>query len=74
MSEAIHIPVLRGGETYASLDRVELASPRDGRVLATISQANAGLIRRDLKRLPERAAVLRAVPTRELLAMFKRAG
>ncbi len=74
MSEAIHIPVLRGGETYASLDRVELASPRDGRVLATISQANAGLIRRDLKRLPERAAALRAVPTRELLAMFKRAG
>ncbi|MCA8971335.1 MAG: aldehyde dehydrogenase [Planctomycetes bacterium] len=74
MTEPIHIPVLRGGESYSSLDRAELTSPRDGRVLASVSQANAGLIRRDLRKIHERAAVLRAIPTRDLLEICKRAG
>ena len=62
-----HIPVLRGGKEYRSLDVVELKSARDGTPLAEVSQANAGIVRRDLRKSAERAAVLRAVPIHELL-------
>lgn len=69
-----HLPVLRAGVDYESLDRHELRSPRDGRAVASISQANAGILRRDLKRQAENAAALRAVPVAELLEICARAG
>jgi hypothetical protein len=45
-----HIPVLRGGRPYESLEKVEVKSVRTGEPVAVISQANAGIIRRDLRR------------------------
>jgi len=74
MSAAPHIPVLRSGEEYTSLDVVEVTGHRDGAVLARVSQANAGLIKRDLRRLGERASALRAVPTARMLEICKEAG
>ena len=44
-----HLPILRRGEVYESLDAVTLVDHRDGTPLATVSQANAGIIRRDLR-------------------------
>ena len=61
-----HVPVLRAGVEYESLDAQELAGYRDGRPLARISRANAGLIRRDLARSGAAAERLRAIPTAEL--------
>lgn len=57
-----HIPVLRFGEAYESLDRVTVKDHRSGDVVAEVSQANPGVVRRDLKKLPAAAATLRAVP------------
>jgi len=62
-----HFPVLRAGKEYKSLDTAELANHRDGTPVAQVSQANAGLIRRDLRKMRERAEVLRAVPIAELI-------
>src|SRR5579872_2882402 len=67
-----HIPILRRGQVYDSLDRVELTDVRTGEPVATVSQANAGLIRRDLRRVSRDA--LRAVPVERLLAISAEAG
>ncbi|MEM6672576.1 MAG: aldehyde dehydrogenase, partial [Planctomycetota bacterium] len=60
-----HFPVLRAGKEYESLDRVELKSHRDGETVASVSQANAGIIRRDMKKLEANARTLRAMPIAE---------
>lgn len=74
MTDPIHIPVLRQGEEYESLDTVELKSPLDGRVLAVVSQANSGIIRRDLKKIVKKTEALRALSVHELMAICKEAG
>lgn len=71
---APHVPALRGGSAYQSLDQVEVKSHRDGQVLATVSQVNAGIVRRDLRKAPARAAALRAMPIAERIERCKQAG
>ncbi len=65
VAHAPHFPALRAGREYESLDRVTLASHRDGTPVASVSQVNAGILRRDLRGAPERARRLRAMPTAE---------
>ena len=62
-----HIPILRLGDEYASLDAAELAGVRGGDPIAQISQANAGIIRRDARRFGQAAEVLRKIPCQKLL-------
>lgn len=74
MSELPHIPVLRRGRTYESLDQVDVAGHRDGVVLAKISQANAGLIRKDLSKIDRSRAALNNFTCAELIDITKKAG
>jgi acyl-CoA reductase-like NAD-dependent aldehyde dehydrogenase len=71
----LHIPILRHGQPYTSLDVVRVPHHRTREPFVEISQANAGLIRRDLR--PEVQAETRAalarVPVDELIAMGARA-
>jgi acyl-CoA reductase-like NAD-dependent aldehyde dehydrogenase len=69
-----HIPILRRGQIYESLDQVELRSVRTGEPVAVISQANAGILRRDLRRIGDAREPLRAVPVERLLEICARAG
>ena len=46
-----HIPIVRLGENYKSLDVYELKDHRSGEVVALVSQANGGLIKKDRKKL-----------------------
>ena len=41
-----HIPCLRLGEPYVSLNKIEVTDYRDGATKATVSQVNAGVVRR----------------------------
>lgn len=66
------IPVLRKGVEYASYDHVELKSVRTGEVIARVAQANAALIKRDLRRLDR--SCLAGFSVTELVAMTKEAG
>lgn len=56
------------------MDVVEVQSVRTGAPVASISQANAGLIRRDLRRMDAARGALRAVPAEQLLTICARAG
>lgn len=71
---AVHIPVLRHGVEYDSLDKTELTGIGSDDVLARISQANAGMIKRDLRRQDDAAQKLRALSSEQLLGICKEAG
>jgi acyl-CoA reductase-like NAD-dependent aldehyde dehydrogenase len=47
-----HMPILRHGVIYRSLDTRTVRAPGSGRALAEVSLANPGLIRRDARRAP----------------------
>ncbi len=68
-ASAPHVPALRFGRAYASLETSEVRALAGGETLARVSQVNAGLVRRDLRRAGEHAAKLRAVPTERMLAI-----
>ena len=71
----LHLPILRHGVPYKSLDVVSVPHHRTREPFVEISQANAGLIRRDLR--PERQAAARAalsrIPFDSLIAMCSNA-
>ncbi|HEX8635119.1 MAG TPA: aldehyde dehydrogenase family protein [Pyrinomonadaceae bacterium] len=69
----LHIPLLRHGEPYKSLDVVRVAHHRTREPFVEISQANAGLIRRDLADQERARAALAAFSVKELIAMSVRA-
>ncbi|MEE9127657.1 MAG: aldehyde dehydrogenase family protein [Planctomycetota bacterium] len=69
-----HIPILRAGEEYTSLDTLEVKNHTDGTPLASVSQANAGIIKRDLRRIAAKTEALRAVPVARMLEICRTAG
>ena len=54
-----HLPALRKGQPYESLDKIEVKDHRTGEVLATVSQVNAGILRRDIARIGDARAALK---------------
>ena len=70
MTSSIHIPVLRLGQTYRSLDKIQFNV--SGQPLE-ISVANSGLIRRDLQQLAKSGAALRAIPCETLVGYMEKA-
>jgi acyl-CoA reductase-like NAD-dependent aldehyde dehydrogenase len=69
----LHIPLLRNGEPYRSLDVVRVVHHRTREPFAEISQANAGLIRRDLSKQARARDALAAFGVKELIEMSVRA-
>ncbi len=53
MSNLPTLPVLRRGVPYESLDHATLLHVRTGEPVARVGQANAALVRRDLRRVPQ---------------------
>src|SRR2546430_742371 len=74
MSAVPHIPALRRGVAYESLDKVEVKDHRTGAVRAVVSQVNAGIVRKDLRRIAESRATLKSLRVAELLDISARAG
>lgn len=71
----IHVPVLRRGRPYRSLDVARVPHFRSREPFAEVSQANAGLVRRDLLEPSQQAMreSLAAFDVRELLEICGRA-
>src|SRR5271156_1239391 len=69
----IHIPVLRWGEPYKSMEVDKVVHFATGEVLAETSRANAGLVERDMRHANRARAVLREIPIKDLLQMVKKA-
>lgn len=70
---AVHLPVLRQGRPYRSLDTITTPHYRTREPFVTISLANVGLIRRDLLNQDVSRKALAARPIEELIAISKRA-
>jgi hypothetical protein len=69
-----HIPCLRLGDPYVSLNKIDVADYRSGDTKATVSQVNAGVVRRDLQRMDEARLALRKFTTAELIEIGAKAG
>ena len=60
----MHLPVLRWGEPYTSMEVDEVVHFATGEPIAKVSRANGGLIQRDMRKAQRARDVLRADPDR----------
>jgi acyl-CoA reductase-like NAD-dependent aldehyde dehydrogenase len=67
----LHIPILRQGKPYESIDKIEIVHHATGEPVAKVSQANGGLISRDVHRWDY--DVLEQFTVKQLIAMCKKA-
>lgn len=74
MPELPHIPVLRLGRPYESLDQLEVKNHRSGEVLAKVSSVNAGIIRKDFRKIDSARAALNKHTAAELIELSAKAG
>src|SRR5438045_1902154 len=70
----VNIPVLRWGKPYTSLEVDKVIHFVTGETLAQVSQANAGLLAKDIRQAQRARDVLCEIPCRELISMMKKAG
>jgi acyl-CoA reductase-like NAD-dependent aldehyde dehydrogenase len=68
-----HLPALRRGKAYSSLEQAGVRDCRTGEVLARISQVNAGIIRKDLARIGESRAALKHLSCEQLVSICGKA-
>ena len=71
----LHLPILRAGRPYRSVDVARVPHFRTKEPVVGLSQANAGLVRRDLRDEPQAAmrAALTTFNTRQLVEISRRA-
>src|SRR5439155_18228846 len=70
----LNIPVLRWGKPYSSLDVDNVIHFVTGETLAKVSQANAGLLAKDIRQAQRACDALLDIPIRDLIGMMKKAG
>jgi acyl-CoA reductase-like NAD-dependent aldehyde dehydrogenase len=70
----LHLPILRWGQPYDSLEKDEVVHFSTGEPIATVSRANGGLIQRDARKAQRARDVLREIPIDELIARAGKAG
>jgi len=69
----LHFPILRKGEPYQSIDVIRTPHHRTREMFVEISQANSGLIRRDLLDQHQSKSKLDEIPIRDLIQICKKA-
>jgi acyl-CoA reductase-like NAD-dependent aldehyde dehydrogenase len=69
----VNIPILRWGEPYSSLEADTVVNFVTGEPLAKVSQANPGLLAKDIRKAPRAREVLREIPCRDLIQIMKKA-
>jgi len=70
----LHLPVLRWGQPYTSIDVDPVVHFQTGEPIANVSRANGGMIQRDMRRADRARAALREIPIDELIARVGKAG
>jgi acyl-CoA reductase-like NAD-dependent aldehyde dehydrogenase len=70
----IHLPILRWGAPYESLEKDDVIHFSTGEPIATVSRANGGLIQRDARKASRAREVLRDIPIDDLIDRAGRAG
>ncbi len=70
----LHLPVLRWGQPYTSMDVDQVVHFATGEPIAKVSRANGGLIQRDMRKAERARQALRDIPIAELIARVGQAG
>ncbi|MFQ5742453.1 MAG: aldehyde dehydrogenase family protein [Acidobacteriota bacterium] len=68
-----HFPILRWGQPYKSLEVERVVHFASGEPLAEVSQANRGLIERDMQHAQRARDLLRQIPASELVEKVRKA-
>ena len=58
----LSIPIIRWGEPYTSMETSEVVHFATGEPVATMSLANGGMVKRDLRKADEARRKLREIP------------
>jgi acyl-CoA reductase-like NAD-dependent aldehyde dehydrogenase len=74
MSTVPHLPVLRLGRNYDSLEKFEVKDHKTGEVKALVSNVNAGIVRRDLGKISSARAALKKFTCAQLIELSAKAG
>ncbi len=69
----IHVPILRWGTPYTSLDKDQVVHFDTGEPVAEVSQALPGIVRRDMRQAHRAREVLRDIPCNDLVKMVQNA-
>ena len=69
----LNLPVLRWGQPYTSLEQDSVIHFLTGETLARVSQANSGLLARDMRHASRARDVLTEIPIAELIEIMKKA-
>jgi acyl-CoA reductase-like NAD-dependent aldehyde dehydrogenase len=70
----LHLPALRWGQPYTSMDVDRVVHFSTGEPIAAVSRANGGLIQRDMRKASRARDALREIPIAELVQRIGRAG
>ena len=70
----LHLPVLRWGAPYTSMEVDEVVHFATGEPIARVSRANGGLVQRDARKAQQARNALRALPIDDLISKVGRAG
>jgi acyl-CoA reductase-like NAD-dependent aldehyde dehydrogenase len=70
----LHLPVLRWGEPYTSMEVDDVVHFSTGEPIARVSRANGGLIQRDARKSQRARDLLREISIDDLIARVGRAG
>jgi len=74
MTDVPHLPALRLGRNYESLDRFEVKDHRTAEVRAWVSTVNAGIVRKDLGKIDRSREALARFTCSQLIDLSARAG
>ena len=69
----LHLPVIRWGKPYESLEVAEVVHFHTGEPIAKVSQANGGIIQRDMRKSHKAREALKQIPCDDLIAMCTKA-
>lgn len=69
----LKIPVIRWGKPYESLEIDNVVHFATGEPIAKVSQANGGIIARDMRQAKRAREILRGIPCSELIERLKKA-
>jgi acyl-CoA reductase-like NAD-dependent aldehyde dehydrogenase len=70
----LHLPVLRWGQPYTSMDVDDVVHFATGEPIAKVSRANGGMIQRDMRKAQRARDVLREIPIDDLISRVGKAG
>src|ERR1051325_8768667 len=70
----LHLPIIRWGQPYTSIDIENVVHFSSGEPIARVSRANGGLIQRDMRKAARAREALREIPIDDLIGRVRRAG